>query len=112
MEVSFQLGDLEQLHVLNNSQDMDADGQPIVQAVWYLLNYAFENRVSDIHIEPKREESWVRRELMVFFIVFTECPKSFMDLLYQESRPWLALDIAERRRPQDGRFKPNIWIKK
>ena len=57
-----QLGDLEQLHVLNNLQDMDADGQPIVQAVWYLLNYAFENRVSDIHIEPKREESWVCME--------------------------------------------------
>ena len=100
-----QLGDLEQLHVLNNLLDMDADGQPIVQAVWYLLNYAFENRVSDIHIEPKRDESWVRMRIDGVLHRIHRMPKVVHAPIISRIKTLARLDIAERRRPQDGRFK-------
>ena len=56
------LGNLEQLHILG-AESLDGSEQPVVQAVEYLLNYALDNRVSDIHIEPKREEAIVRMRI-------------------------------------------------
>lgn len=54
------LGNLEQLTQLRGVHEMDGAEQPVVQAVWYILNYAFDHRASDIHIEPKRDEATVR----------------------------------------------------
>ncbi len=54
------LGNLEQLYQVKGINELDATDQPVVQAVWYVLNYAFEHRASDIHIEPKRDEATIR----------------------------------------------------
>jgi general secretion pathway protein E len=99
------LGNIEQLHVLSNLGDADAEGQPVVQAVWYLLNYAFENRVSDIHIEPKRDESWVRMRIDGVLHRVHRMPKVVHPAVVSRMKTLARLDIAERRRPQDGRFK-------
>ena len=56
-----QLQNFEQLVSLSaGGKELDASDKPIVQAVDYLLRYAFDNRASDIHIEPKRDSAVVR----------------------------------------------------
>ena len=99
------LSNLEQLHTLSINNDLDASAQPIVQAVWYLLNYAFEHRVSDIHIEPKRDESWVRMRIDGVLHRIHRLPKAVHGAILSRFKTLSRLDIAERRRPQDGRFK-------
>ena len=54
------LQNLEQLVRVRSSEEIDPADQKIVAAVEYLLNSAFDNRASDIHIEPKREASRLR----------------------------------------------------
>ena len=57
------LGNLEQLYEARGGAEVDSNDQPVVRAVWYLLNYAFDQRASDIHVEPKRGETWVRMRI-------------------------------------------------
>ena len=99
------IGNLEQLHILSEAGDLDAEAQPVVQAVWYILNYAFENRVSDIHIEPKRDESWVRMRIDGVLHRVHRMPRVVHPAVVSRMKMLGRLDIAERRRPQDGRFK-------
>ena len=100
------IGNLEQLHVLERyGSEVDAGDKPVVQAVWYLLNYAFENRASDIHIEPKRDESWVRMRIDGVLHRVHRMPKVVHPAMVSRIKTLAALDIAEKRRPQDGRFK-------
>lgn len=99
------LGNLEQLHILSTGENYDGTEQPVVQAVWYLLNYAFDNRVSDIHIEPKREETLVRMRIDGVLHRVHRMPKAVHGAILSRFKTLARLDIAERRRPQDGRFK-------
>jgi general secretion pathway protein E len=99
------IGNLEQLHTLTEFTDLDAEAQPVVQAVWYILNYAFENRVSDIHLEPKRDESWVRMRIDGVLHRVHRMPHVVHPAVVSRLKMLGRLDIAERRRPQDGRFK-------
>jgi len=101
----FDLGNLEQLHILSTGDNLDGTEQPVVQAVWYLLNYAFDNRVSDIHIEPKRHESWVRMRIDGVLHLVHRMPRVVHPAVVSRIKTLSRLDIAERRRPQDGRFK-------
>ena len=99
------LGNLEQLHALENLGSIDGNDQPVVRAVWFLLHYALEQRASDIHIEPKREESWVRMRIDGVIHRIHRLPKSVHPAILSRVKMLSRLDIAERRRPQDGRFK-------
>ena len=101
----FDLGNLEQLHILSSGENLDGADQPVVQAVWYLLNYAFDHRVSDIHIEPKRNESWVRMRIDGILHRVHRMPRVVHPAVVSRLKTLSRLDIAERRRPQDGRFK-------
>ncbi|MCG6551929.1 MAG: hypothetical protein L7F77_06350, partial [Candidatus Magnetominusculus sp. LBB02] len=60
MQPGVDLGNLEQFVKLKGQGEIDATDSHIVRAVTYLFQYAFEQRASDIHIEPKREKSIVR----------------------------------------------------
>ena len=51
---------LEQMMELGRSGKLDVDDQHVVNIVDWLLQYAFEQRASDIHMEPGREQSTVR----------------------------------------------------
>jgi len=102
------LGNLEQLYRMKGAAELDATDQPVVQAVWYLLNYAYEQRVSDIHIEPKREESFVRMRIDGILHRVHRLPKVVHAAMVSRVKMLSRMDIAERRRPQDGRFKTHF----
>ena len=99
------LGNLEQLYRLEGLNEIDAADQPIVQAVWYLLNYAFEQRASDIHLEPKRDEAVIRMRIDGLLHTVHRLPKGVYPAMVSRVKTLARMDIAERRRPQDGRFK-------
>ena len=99
------IGNLEQLYELADSSQIDATDQPVVRAVWYLLNYALDHRASDIHLEPKRDEAWVRMRIDGVLHVVHRLPKAVFPALVSRMKTLARMDIAERRRPQDGRFK-------
>ena len=105
------LGNLEQLYQLKGVNEIDASDQPVVQAVWYLLNYAFEHRASDIHIEPKRDEATVRLRIDGILHTIHRLPKGVHPAIVSRLKLLARMDIAERRRPQDGRFKTTFGEK-
>jgi len=95
----------EQLVSLSSNQELEASDKPVVQAVDYLLRYAFDNRASDIHIEPKRESSLVRLRIDgVLHPVYT-LPLGVHAPMVSRVKMISRLDISEKRRPQDGRIK-------
>ena len=99
------IGNLESLYQLQSVHELDATDQPVVQAVWYVLNYAFEHRASDIHVEPKRDESFVRLRIDGVLHTIHRLPKVVHPAMVSRFKLLAKMDIAERRRPQDGRFK-------
>ena len=100
-----QVHNFEQLVSLSTGRELDASDKPIVQAVDYLLRYAFDNRASDIHIEPKRDSSVVRVRIDgVLHTVYT-LPSSVHVPIVSRTKMIARMDISEKRRPQDGRIK-------
>ncbi len=99
------LGNLEQLYRVKGVNEIDATDQPVVQAVWYVLNYAFEHRASDIHIEPKRDEATLRLRIDGALNTIHRLPKVVHPAMVSRVKMLGRMDIAERRKPQDGRFK-------
>jgi len=95
----------EQLLSLSGDKELEASDKPIIQAVDYLLRYAFENRASDIHLEPKRESSVVRLRIDgVLHPVYT-LPAGVHAPIVSRVKMVSRLDISEKRKPQDGRIK-------
>lgn len=99
------LGNLEQYVRLKTSDDSGPTDQHIVNAVNHILLYAFEQRASDIHVEPKRDDILVRMRIDgVLHTVYT-LPKKVHNALVSRIKTLSRLNIAEKRRPQDGRIK-------
>jgi general secretion pathway protein E len=96
---------LEQLVELGRSGRLDANDHHIVQVVDWLLQYAFEQRASDIHLEPKREQSSVRFRIDGVLHEVYELPTPVMIAVIARIKTLGRLDVAEKRRPQDGRLK-------
>jgi general secretion pathway protein E len=100
-----QLGDFEQLVRLSTDRELDATDRPVVAAVDYLLRYAFDQRASDIHIEPRRDATAVRLRIDgVLHPVYT-LPRAVHAPVVSRLKMLARMDIAEKRRPQDGRIK-------
>ncbi len=100
-----QVSNFEQLVTLSSRQELDAADQPVVQAVDYLLRYAFDNRASDIHVEPKRNTSLVRLRIDgVLHPVYT-LPSGVHPPIVSRIKTLSRMDISEKRKPQDGRIK-------
>ncbi len=102
---SVELGNLEQYVKLRGSAEIDATDQHIVNAVEYLLHYAYDQRASDIHIEPKREKSLVRLRIDGVLHSIHTVPKAVHQSIVSRVKMLSRMDIAEKRRPQDGRIK-------
>ncbi|MCP3103160.1 Flp pilus assembly complex ATPase component TadA [Myxococcus sp. K15C18031901] len=99
------ISNFEQLVSLSNTQELEASDRPVVQAVDYLLRYAFDNRASDIHIEPKRSTSVVRLRIDgVLHPVYT-LPAPVHPPIVSRVKMLARIDISEKRKPQDGRIK-------
>ncbi len=103
-----ELGNLEAFSKMKRLEDIDASDQPVVQAVWFLFNYAFDQRASDIHIEPKRETSEVRLRIDGVLHRIHVMPKAVHRAVISRIKTLARMDIAETRRPQDGRIKTNF----
>lgn len=102
------LGNLEQYVKMKAVQEIDPTDRPIVQAVWYLFNYAFEQRASDIHIEPKRDMAQVRLRIDGVLHKVHMLPRLVHPAIVSRIKTLARMDIAEKRRPQDGRIKTNF----
>ncbi|MBN2716455.1 MAG: Flp pilus assembly complex ATPase component TadA [Deltaproteobacteria bacterium] len=105
MSVGVDIGNLEQLFQLNRVDEIESNDQHVVNAVDYLLHYAFDQRASDIHIEPKRHHSQVRMRIDGVLHDIYKIPKSVHPAVVSRIKTMSRLDLAEKRRPQDGRFK-------
>jgi len=102
------LGNLEQLVNLKSERELEASDSHVIKAVEYLLMYAYDQGSSDIHIEPKREHCVIRFRIDgILHDIQTMSPKVHAAVL---SRIKLLgrMDIAERRKPQDGRIKTKL----
>jgi general secretion pathway protein E len=96
---------LEQLVKLGSKGDLNADDQHIITIVDWLLQYAFEQRASDIHLEPKREESAVRFRIDGRLHNVYVLPTLVMGAVISRIKILSRIDVAEKRKPQDGRIK-------
>ncbi|MCX5886490.1 MAG: ATPase, T2SS/T4P/T4SS family [Proteobacteria bacterium] len=99
------LGNLEQYTRLKSLEEIPSTDKHIKNAVDYLLHYAFEQRASDIHIEPKREDSQVRLRIDGVLHPIYTLPKAVHPAVISRIKTLSRLNIAEKRRPQDGRMK-------
>ncbi|UNK44198.1 GspE/PulE family protein [Luteimonas sp. S4-F44] len=95
----------EQLVELGRSGDVNADDQHIVHIVDWLLQYAYEQRASDIHLEPRRDVGRVRFRIDGVLHKVFEMPPPVMTAAVSRIKVLGRMDLAERRRPQDGRIK-------
>ena len=102
---AFDIGNLEQYVQMKAEGSYDPSDKPIVNAVEYLLRYAYEQRASDIHIEPKREFSLVRFRIDGVLHPIHRVPKPVHSAIASRIKMLSRMDIAEKRRPQDGRIK-------
>jgi general secretion pathway protein E len=105
MDVKADLANLEQYVKLKSMSELEATDQHIVNAVEYLLHYAYSSRASDIHIEPKREFSLIRFRIDGILHNIHKIPKAVHPPMISRIKMMARLDIAEKRRPQDGRIK-------
>jgi general secretion pathway protein E len=99
------IGNLERYVKLKRVEDIEANDQHVVNAVEYLLHYALDQRASDIHIEPQREQSVVRMRIDGVLHKVHSLPKVVHAAVLSRIKMLARMDIAERRRPQDGRIK-------
>jgi len=98
-------GNLEQLMELGKAGEPDADDQHVVRIVDWLLEYAFDQRASDIHLEPRREEGNVRFRIDGVLHLVHQIPSPVMAAVVSRLKALGRMDVIERRRPQDGRIK-------
>ncbi len=105
MQAGVDLGNFEQLVRLKAVDDIEATDKHVVNAVEYMLHYALDQRASDIHIEPKREQSQVRMRIDGLLHNITTLPKVVHAAVVSRIKMLARMDIAEKRRPQDGRIK-------
>lgn len=104
-QVQLAIGNLEQFMSIRQLEDIDASDSHIVNAVDYLLNYAFSQRATDIHFEPHREQCTVRLRIDGVLHVAHTLPIVVHAPLVSRIKTLARMDIAEKRRPQDGRIK-------
>ena len=95
----------EQLVELGKSTDPDANDQHIVKIVDWLLQYAYDQRASDIHIEPRREVGRIRFRIDGVLHYVYELPANVSTAVTSRFKVLARMDIAEKRKPQDGRIK-------
>ena len=95
----------EQLVELGKAGEVGADDRHVVHIVDWLLQYAFEQRASDIHLEPRRETGHMRFRIDGIMHKVFELPTPVMTAVTARIKILGRMDVAEKRRPQDGRIK-------
>jgi len=88
-----------------NNKQVDANDQHIVNIVDWLWSYAFDQRASDIHLEPKRESGVIRFRIDGVLHQVYQVPAVVMIAMTARIKLLGRMDVIEKRRPQDGRVK-------
>ena len=96
---------LEQLMELGRHGKLEANDSHVISLVDWLLQYAYEQRASDIHLEPRRETGAVRFRIDGVMQQVYDMPGGVMAAVTSRLKILGRLDVAEKRRPQDGRLK-------
>ncbi len=96
---------LLQLGSMANIENPDANDQHIVKVVDWLLQFAFDQRASDIHLEPRRDTGKVRFRIDGVLHTVYEMPVGIMTAVTARIKILGRLNVAEKRKPQDGRLK-------
>ncbi len=99
------VSNFEQLLELGNLTSPDANDQHIVNIVDWLLQYAFDQRASDIHLEPRRDIGRVRFRIDGVLHNIYEFPHLIMNAVVSRIKILGRMNVAEKRKPQDGRLK-------
>ena len=96
----------EQLVELNKTnKQLDANDQGVVQVVDWLWQYAFDQRASDIHLEPRREQGVIRFRIDGRLHLVYQMPMGVHNAMTARIKLLGRMDVVEKRRPQDGRIK-------
>lgn len=101
----FDLGNLEQFVKLKSASEIAEDDQHIKNLVDFLMSEALSGKASDIHLEPKRDEFLIRMRFDGVLHDIHHLPKVLHPAVTSRIKTLSRLDIAEKRRPQDGRIK-------
>lgn len=96
---------VEALLQLGDVQNPDANDQHIVRIVDWLLQYAFDQRASDIHLEPRRAGGRVRFRIDGVLHTVYDMPAPILIAVISRIKILGRMNVAERRKPQDGRLK-------
>ncbi len=96
---------LEQMLEIGRLKSPEANDQHIVNIVDWLLQHAFDQRASDIHIEPRRETGKVRFRIDGVLHDIYSFPAAVTTAVVSRFKILGRMDVAEKRRPQDGRVK-------
>lgn len=99
------IGNLEQSVNVKSFDGLPSTDQHIVNAVNHLFSYSFDQKASDIHIEPKRDVCLVRMRIDGVLNTVYKLPKKLHNAVVSRIKTLARLDMAEKRRPQDGRIK-------
>jgi len=95
----------EQLIELGKDKNLDANEQHVVNIVDWLFKYAFEQRASDIHLEPRRGMGTMRFRIDGVLHQVYQLPPNIMNAITSRIKLLGRMDMVEKRRPQDGRIK-------
>jgi general secretion pathway protein E len=99
------VGNLESLVELGKTGEPDANDQHVVRIVDWLLQYAFDQRASDIHLEPRRDTGNIRFRIDGVLHLVHQIPTPVLSAAISRLKALGRMDIIEKRRPQDGRIK-------
>ncbi|HEX6706780.1 MAG TPA: ATPase, T2SS/T4P/T4SS family [Albitalea sp.] len=100
------IASFEQLVELGRSnRQLDANDQGVVQVVDWLWQYAFDQRASDIHLEPRRDLSAIRFRIDGVMHTVYQLPPGVMNAMIARVKLLGRMDVVEKRRPLDGRIK-------
>ncbi len=95
----------EQLVELGKDKNLDANEQHVVNIVDWIFNYAFEQRASDIHLEPRRNKGIMRFRIDGVLHQVYQLPPNIMNAITSRIKLLGRMNMVEKRRPQDGRIK-------
>jgi general secretion pathway protein E len=100
------IASFEQLVELGKAKGtLDANDQGVVQVVDWLWQYAFDQRASDIHLEPRRDMGAIRFRIDGVLHTVYQLPPAVMNAMTSRIKLLGRMDVVEKRRPQDGRIK-------
>jgi len=100
-----EIANFEQLVQLGQAGKLDANDRHVVDIVDWLLQYAFDQRASDIHLEPRREAGNVRFRIDGVLHQVYQIPTPVLAAMNSRIKILGRMDVVEKRRPQDGRIK-------